>query len=93
MQPGEYYVYVNRNADSSLSILPLKLLSFTGKRNSNDISLTWTTSNEVNVKHFVVERSFNGVQFNSISTIAARNISNSNLFYNYPDKDPLAVDK
>ncbi len=91
LQPGEYYVYVNRNADSLLNVLPLKLLSFTGRRNSGDISLTWATSNEVNVKHFLIERSFNGVQFASISTISARNTSNSQLTYNYADKDPRAV--
>lgn len=91
LQPGEYYVYVNRNADSVATALPLKLLSFTGSRNSDNISLAWVTANEVNVKHFVAERSFDGVLFSSIATIAAKNISGGNLSYNYPDKDPLAV--
>lgn len=91
LQPGEYYVYVNRNADSLATALPLKLLSFIGKRNSDNISLTWATSNEVNVKNFIAERSFDGVQFNSIGTIPAKNIASGLLTYNYADRDRLAV--
>ncbi len=91
LQPGEYYVYVNKNADSLVNTLPLKLLSFTGRRSSADISLIWATTTEVNVKHFIIQRSFDGVQFSGIGTVSAKNVSDGQLTYNYADKDPLAV--
>ncbi|MCW3107749.1 MAG: type sorting protein, partial [Segetibacter sp.] len=86
LQPGEYHVYLDRQVT-----LPLRLLSFSGRRNSDNISLAWLTSNEVNVKHFVVERSFEGVEFNSIATVAAKNSSRVQLSYAYTDTDPFAV--
>src|SRR5207302_3072382 len=69
LQPGEYHVYLDRQA----TLLSLKLLSFTGKRNKDNIALSWVTTNEVNVRHFVIERSFNGTDFSDVATIAASN--------------------
>lgn len=87
LQPGEYHVYLDRQA-----VLPLKLISFTGKRNSNNIALNWVTANEINVKHFDVQRSVNGVDFYSISTIAATNSAGQQqLTYSYNDRDLAAV--
>lgn len=92
LQPGEYYVYVNRaDAANLVAALPLKLLSFKGKRTEDNISLTWSTSHEVNVKHFVVERSSNGVEFSDVATVAARNAAGAVSAYDYADRAPLAV--
>ncbi|MCW3111951.1 MAG: type sorting protein, partial [Segetibacter sp.] len=90
LQPGEYHVYTNRDV-SGLIALPLKLLSFGAKRNSNNITIAWVTTNEVNVKHFAVERSFNGVDFRNIATVTAKNITIQQIPYNYADIDPSAV--
>ncbi len=92
LQPGEYYVYTNRDANPLVAALPLKLILFEGKRNANDISIVWKTTNEVNVKDFGLERSFNGKDFLNIYTKAASNApSSQQLTYNYTDADPLAV--
>jgi glycosidase len=81
LQPGEYHVYLDRDASA---VLPLTLLSFNGKRNAEAILLNWTTTNENNVSHFEVERSFNGSDFSIVNTVSAKNISGIN---NYTDKD------
>jgi hypothetical protein len=61
---------------SSNFTLPLDLITFTGSlKNSTTTLLKWKTENEVNVSHFVVERSINGTNFNSIGTVAANNIT------------------
>jgi 1,4-alpha-glucan branching enzyme len=87
LQPGEYHVFLDRQA-----VLPLKLLSFTGKRNSSNISLAWITANEVNVKNFELQRSTNGVDFAAISkTQASNSLSQQQLNYNTIDSDPVAV--
>jgi hypothetical protein len=92
LQPGEYYVYVNRNVDSIAGVLlPLKLLGFNGKRGTNKISLAWSTTKETNVKAFIPERSFNGNDFDAIATVAAKNSTATQADYTYADFDPLAI--
>ena len=90
LQPGEYYVYVNRDVNNLITALPLKLISFSGRRNNNSNFLVWSTSNEVNVKQFVVERSFNGFDFSAIASVAARNVSTQTQ-YTFDDKELSAV--
>lgn len=58
---------------STGSVLPLKLLSFTGKATTTGNTLQWSTSEEVNVASFSVERSANGADFAAIGTVSARN--------------------
>lgn len=53
--------------------IPLKLISFTGWRSTGVSYLHWVSENEQNVSHFTVERSFDGMTFTSIGTVAARN--------------------
>lgn len=92
LQPGEYYVYTNREANSYVAALPLKLLTFQGKRNASNISLTWTTANEVNVKSFELERSSNGSDFSTVATKKATNgTSQQQNIYNHLDVDPQAI--
>jgi hypothetical protein len=90
LQPGEYYVYTNREVNSLVTALPLKLLSFQGRRNPNNISLSWSTSNEVNVREFIIERSFNNTDFSAIGTRPAGN-SALHSSYSYFDIDNVAV--
>jgi hypothetical protein len=86
LQPGEYHVYLDRQV-----VLPLHLLSFTAKRASNNIALNWSTSNEVNVKHFEVQRSADGQSFKSIETVKAANSLVGRSLYHFSDRDPAAV--
>lgn len=60
--------------------LPLELLSFNGEVLPQHNELTWTTAQEVDLSGFVVERSDDGVLFDSIGWVTAG--SNS---YTYPD--------
>ncbi len=87
LQPGEYRVYLDRDASF---VLPLNLLSFSGKRVQEAVQLNWTTTSEVNVSHFEVERSFNGVEFSVAGTVNAKNIAGTNN-YNFNDVDSRAV--
>jgi Secretion system C-terminal sorting domain len=53
------------------TILPLKLISFTGSKQNNDALLQWKTANETGVSKFEVQRSDNGQTFTSIGTVAS----------------------
>jgi len=92
LQPGEYYVYVNRDVNNLVTALPLKLISFAGRRNNDHITLAWSTANEVNVKEFVIERSFDGGAFNAIESVRAGNVATGQSQYTYQDKEVTAVE-
>ncbi|MEO7313008.1 MAG: alpha-amylase family glycosyl hydrolase [Chitinophagaceae bacterium] len=87
LQPGEYYVYTNTDAQQAL---PLGILSFSGIRSSAAVDLTWTTANEVNVKSFDVERSYNGRDFTVAGTVISHSGSGSSVtHYSYSDIDVM----
>jgi len=65
---------------SDLNILPLTLLNFNGRHYNDYNQLQWETANEVNVKHFILERSTDGNTYSAVAAIAA----GSNM-YSYKD--------
>jgi hypothetical protein len=69
----------------SLLPLPLTLLSFEGNATSSSNNLKWTTTSEINVSHFEIERSEDGINFSSIGKVAAFNQSTLVNTYNYND--------
>jgi len=87
LQPGEYHVYLDRDASF---ILPLTLLSFDGKRNAEGTQLNWSSTNENNVSHFEVQRSFDGAEFTAIGNVNARNTNGVN-YYDFRDADSRVV--
>ena len=67
--------------------LPLQLLSFTGSLQNNVTLLKWVTTNEINISHFVIERSINGIDFIKIGSQPAKGNNNNNNNYTYNDYD------
>lgn len=55
--------------------------------------LQWTTSNETNSKHFIVEKSKDNVNFVKIATVDARGNSSKNNSYVYLDMDLASVNE
>lgn len=51
--------------------LPVDLLSFTGSYNNQAAQLNWETAAEVNLSHFELERSADGVTFTTVATVNA----------------------
>jgi hypothetical protein len=60
-------------APNNLNVLSLRLLNFTSQVNGNEISLSWITVDENNCKNFVVERSYDGINFEKIDLVKAQN--------------------
>lgn len=59
--------------------VPLKLISFSAvPQNDNAVSLYWNTANEINTKHFTVERSTNGAHYNTVINVLAKGRANNN---------------
>lgn len=62
--------------------LPLHFTSFTGIIKDNKAALSWSTTNEVNNNFFVVERSLNGRNFDSVGRVQAGNNSSNTYSFN-----------
>jgi hypothetical protein len=62
--------------------LPLNFTSFTGIIKNNKAALSWSTTNEVNNKFFIVERSLNGRNFDSVGQVQAGNNTSNTYSFN-----------
>lgn len=69
--------------------LPVNLSSFTAKLNNSAVNVNWKTATESKVKHFEVQRSGNGVQYNTIGIVKAKNVANGSS-YAFTDNNPLS---
>ena len=81
--------YANGCIDTSNTftsvVTPLKLLNFNGKSLDNFNSLYWTTTNEINVADFVIERSSDGKTYAEIGTVQASGNTSSERSYSFSD--------
>jgi hypothetical protein len=84
-------VNVNVPAGTCNSNLPLNWLYIRGKGVKENVLVEWGTAQEVNNSFFSVEKSKDGKDFQTISTInAARDNGNLNNAYSYTDRQPYA---
>jgi hypothetical protein len=67
------------------AILPLNLLSFTGKQENGTNILNWKTANEINLSHFEIERSADAQKFEKIGEVTAIGESTENVKYEFKD--------
>jgi hypothetical protein len=65
---------------TSTIALPLHLLEFNARKETNRTEVSWTTADEQNVNHFELQRSENGSSFNTIQTIKARNSGRTEMY-------------
>ncbi len=71
----------------SYSTLPIKLASFTATLNksNNNADLKWTTASEINVSHFVIERSTDGINYSDAGVVFAYGNATDNTNYSFSD--------
>jgi len=67
--------------------LPQSLLSFTALKGDNKVTLNFTTTNELKLSSFDVERSADGSSFTTIGTVTGKGADGS---YAYVDAQPLS---
>jgi glucose/arabinose dehydrogenase len=67
------------------SILPLKLISFTGIYNNGIARLQWETESEYSTDYFTVERNTSNGVFEAVINIPANGNTSSRSVYNYND--------
>lgn len=89
---GRYAVIKNVQAKGLMPVnLPLKITNFELKMmNEQQILNAWTTTSEINTSHFIVQRSIDGRNFETVGKVAAVGVSS----YSFVDnKLPIVNDK
>lgn len=64
-------------------VLPIKLISFDAKYVKPNVVLNWSTAQEKNFSHFVLEQSTDGINFNEIAVIFGSGESDIQKNYSY----------
>ena len=65
--------------------LPVELIYFDAVNNNNNAALTWATASEINNAYFEIDRSPDGLTFDSIGQIAGHGNSTVTIDYSYTD--------
>ncbi len=65
--------YASDKTTCTNAVLPIKLKDISGICNSNGLAIQWTTELESSLKHFVVQMSNDGINWNDVKVIKAKN--------------------
>jgi hypothetical protein len=69
--------------------LPVSLVKFMVQRTGRINQVSWSTSQEINTSHFIIERSSDGRNFAEVGRINAHGNSNTLLNYGFTDLNPV----
>ena len=78
----------NETSNVNCGILPIKLKTFTAKKENNNVNINWITATEINNDYFTIEHSLDGVNFRKIETIKGGGNSNKQQKYSIIDNNP-----
>lgn len=68
-----------------ISTLPVKLTAFTASLVKEKVNLKWETAAEINVSHFELERSTDGVNFSKTALVFSYGAADTKASYSYSD--------
>jgi len=75
---------------TTAGVLPIKLASFTARREDKKIRVEWVTSSEQNNDRFEIQRSSDGKTWKTIANIKGRGTSTASSSYQAYDEKPLS---
>jgi len=78
-------IYFKPFFEDWIVLLPVNLLSFTAREQSNGVMLNWSATNEQNIKKYTVQKSVDGKKWKDLHTV---NGNGSNNVSNYNVTDP-----
>nr|MCU0403807.1 choice-of-anchor I family protein [Chitinophagaceae bacterium] len=93
---GKSYVIVSNEISGSLTIyeitggvLPVNLITYQAQlQNNGTVLLQWATASERNNSHFILERSYNGREFEQMATVKSKGDSDAKQDYIHTDGKP-----
>lgn len=97
LEAGKTYYFKMANGTYTLALpslttpatLPISLNSLNAKSLANGIQINWNTASETNNKYFNLERSSNGLNWESIAKIDGNGTTNTQSNYSFTDKNPI----
>jgi hypothetical protein len=70
---SDFYIEMKSGANNGCNIvLPVTLIDFSATYLNNNINLNWVIADEKNVKHYIIERSYDGINFTPIEESATK---------------------
>jgi len=81
-----YYTIGSKNYN--LSPLPIELLNFNAVKNNNKVDINWQTISETQNDYFTVERSKDGINFETVSIVKGSSDSKNIIDYSETDFTP-----
>lgn len=81
---SDFYQYT-----SDCLILPISLTDFTAAQKEHTVVLSWTTASEINNDFFSVEKSLDGVHFQTFAVVKGNGNSTAALHYQAIDMHPF----
>ena len=70
--------------------LPVNLVQFSAYKNNENAVVNWTTTDEINVSHYEIQRSDDGLQFYVAGNVAANNLA---VLQQYSFTDPKLLNE
>jgi hypothetical protein len=70
--------------------LPVKFIGFNVARQNNNVLIDWATAQEINSSYYDIQRSENGNDWTSITTVSAAGTTSSTHTYSYTDRNATA---
>jgi hypothetical protein len=77
-------------AVNCLSILPVSIIYFNGQLSNGLANLKWTTTNETAGIQYVIERSADQINFETVGVVSASSLEGSGSTYNFIDPKPVS---
>jgi hypothetical protein len=71
------------------SVLPISLLNFNATANGNEVNINWSTASEKDNHYFTVERTTDGVNYETIATLNGAGNSDQTIDYSAKDPNPI----
>ena len=84
--PVDFFTFFTFGSVVPEVVLPVDLVRFTAKMQKADVRLDWETAMEKNSSHFNIQRSQDGVNFETIGRVASAGNTQISTYYNYTDR-------
>ena len=71
-------------------VLPIDLISFSGERTGQNVTLNWRTTQEINNDYIAVERAGHNLQFEEIGRVSGAGTTTEIQDYRFVDRTPIS---
>lgn len=89
--PGNQDIGIGNITFQRAVVLPLTLNSFNGALNNSSVNLSWESAQEANLDKYIVEKSTDGINWETLTTVAANGNSSNATTYNTVDANAAQI--